>query len=250
MRHAFREHYPQYLIEAFCLGTFMVSACLATAVLEYPASPLHRALPDGTLRRGLIGIAMGLTAMALIYSPWGRRSGAHMNPSVTLTFWRLGKIKAPDALFYIVFQFLGGWAGVALAALIAPSWMADPAVVYAVTLPGPQGVAVAWAAEFAISFGLMGMVLVSSNQAKLSHWTGVFAGSLIALYILFEAPLSGMSMNPARTLGSALAAHVFSHLWIYFVAPPLGMLAAAEIYKFAVARTFHAKLVHPHGDSV
>ena len=66
------------------------------------------------MRRGLIGVAMGLTAIALIYSPWGKRSGAHMNPSVTLTFWRLGKIKSIDALFYIVFQFLGGWVGVAL----------------------------------------------------------------------------------------------------------------------------------------
>jgi aquaporin Z len=76
----------------------------------------------------------------------------------------------------------------------------------------------------------MMMVLIVSNRQALNRYTGLFAGSLVALYITFEAPVSGMSMNPARTVASALPAHVWSGAWLYFVAPVLGMLLAAEAY--------------------
>lgn len=76
----------------------------------------------------------------------------------------------------------------------------------------------------------MGMVLVTSNHAKLSRFTGIFAGVLVAIYIAIEAPLSGMSMNPARTLASAIPAQNWTAIWVYFTAPLLGMLLAAELY--------------------
>lgn len=228
------RHWPEYLIEAAGLGVFMVSACLFTALLEFPGSPVHQALPDPLLRRVLIGVAMGLTAVALIYSPWGKRSGAHMNPSVTLTFWRLGKIDGWDAVFYVLFQFGGGTLGVLLSlALLGPMLIADAAVNYAVTVPGMPGRWVAFAAEGVISGGLMFTVLAISNRQSLNRYTGLFAGTLVALYIIFEAPLSGMSMNPARTFASALPAHTWTGAWIYFLAPPLGMLLAAQIYLLA-----------------
>jgi aquaporin Z len=88
---ALRQHWPEYLIEGWALGMFMVSAAIFTALLEYPGSPVHQLIPNGAIRRGFIGLAMGLTAVALIYSPWGRQSGAHMNPATTLTFLWLGK---------------------------------------------------------------------------------------------------------------------------------------------------------------
>jgi aquaporin Z len=91
-----RDHLLEYLIEGALLGTFMIVACGVTIALEHPDAAAHRAIADPTTRRLLIGVAMGLTAMALIYSPWGRRSGAHMNPSLTLTFLRLGKVAAGD----------------------------------------------------------------------------------------------------------------------------------------------------------
>ena len=100
---------------------------------------------------------------------------------------------------------------------------------YAVTVPGAYGVGVAWVAELAIAFGLMTIILRVSNS-PLARYTGLCAGALVATYITFEGPVSGMSMNPARTLGSALAAHDWTALWVYFTAPPLGMLAAAEVY--------------------
>jgi aquaporin Z len=230
-RRALASHWPEYLLEALGLGLFMISACVFTVLLEHPASPARQAMDDGLLRRLLIGVAMGLTAIALIYSPIGKRSGAHMNPAVTFTFWRLGKVQAWDAGFYALFQFIGGLAGVLLSAwVLGQMLVADSAVNYAVTVPGQPGRWVAFGAELAISSGLMLVVLLISNRPTLNRYTGLFAGALVATCITFEAPLSGMSMNPARSLASALPAQMWSDLWIYFLAPPLGMMLAAEVY--------------------
>jgi aquaporin Z len=219
-----------YAIEAICLGIFMVVATLATTALELPTSPLNQAITDPLFRRLLIGIAMGLTAISIIYSPWGKRSGAHLNPAVTLTFWRLKKIRTIDAGFYILAQCLGGICGIWVAGLLIGRSIADPAINYIVTVPGIAGELGAFAAEFIISFGLMTLVLQVSNRPHLSQLTGLFCGILIAVYITFTAPFSGMSMNPARSLASALPAHVWYGFWIYCIAPPLGMQVAAAVY--------------------
>ena len=112
MIRALREHWPEYLCEAAELGLFMISAGLFTIVLHHPESPVVGFIPSEFTRRMLTGIAMGGTAIALVFSPLGQRSGAHFNPAVTLTFWRLGKVKNWDAVFYIVAQFIGAIAGV------------------------------------------------------------------------------------------------------------------------------------------
>lgn len=225
-----RAHWPEYASEAAGLGLFMVSACVFGAALGHPASPVVHALPDPFARRLLMGLAMGLTAVALIYSPWGRRSGAHLNPATTLAFWRLGKVATSDAVAYAVAQVLGGVAGVLLAALAVGGALAHPDVRYVVTVPGAAGRAAAFAAEAAITFVLMTVVLHVSNRAPLARFTGLAAGALVALYITIEAPISGMSMNPARSFASAVPAGAWTAFWIYVVAPPLGMLAAAEVY--------------------
>lgn len=230
MVRALARAWPEYLMEAAGLGTFMLSACVFATLLEYPAWPVRQALADPFLRRALIGIAMGLTAVGIIYSPWGQRSGAHLNPSVTLTFWRLGKVEVWDAAFYVMAQFAGGLTGVLIAGCIVGNPVAEPPVSYAATAPGPAGAGVAFLAEMAISFVLMWVVLAVSNTRDLARFTGLCAGALVATYITFEAPLSGMSMNPARTLASAVPARMWTALWVYFTAPPLGMLLAAEVY--------------------
>jgi len=227
---ALRLHWPEYLMEAAGLGFFMISACLFGALYENPASPVRQAIGSTLLRRLLMGLSMALTSIAIVYSPWGKQSGAHINPSVTLTFFRLGKIPKWDALFYALSQFLGAVLGVMLVAYFFGMAVSDPAVRYVVTLPGEAGLAVALGAEFVIAFLLMSVVLHISNHHSLNRFTGLFAGALVAIYITLEAPFSGMSMNPARTTGSALSADIYSGLWVYFVAPPLGMLCAAEIY--------------------
>ncbi len=235
-------------MEAAGLGLFMFSACLMVSLLEYPRSPIHGIFSDALIRRALVGVAMGLTAVAIIYSPWGRRSGAHLNPAVTLTFWRLGKVAPWDAALYIAGQFAGGLAGV----LVARAWIgapvADASVNYAVTIPGPRGPIIAFVAEIAITLVLMLVVLALSNS-RWEGFTGVACGALIAAYITVEAPLSGMSMNPARTLASALPAGAYTALWVYFTAPLIGMFLAGDLYRWlhGEERVRCAKLCHRGG---
>jgi aquaporin Z len=247
-----RPHWGEYLIEVAALGTFMVSAATMTVVLEHPASPLHSAVPQAMTRRALMGLAMGLTAATIIYSPWGRRSGAHMNPAVTLTFFRLGKIAPRDAIAYIGAQFLGAVTGIALASLALSRWIADPAVNYVVTAPGIFGYPGAFAAEAAISFVMMFVVLSASNERRLAPYTGAIVAVLVATFITLEAPVSGMSMNPARSLGPDVVGDTWRGLWIYFTAPPLGMLAAAEAFVRIRGQLSIrcAKLHHDHGPCI
>lgn len=244
MARALRLHWPEYLMEAAGLGIFMISACTFGALLWYPDSPVRGIVAEGAGRRGLMGLAMGLTFLGIVYSPWGKQSGAHLNPSVTLTFLRLGKVQPWDALFYVLAQFAGGVGGVVLSASILGASLRHPSVHYVVTVPGETGVGVAFAAEVGMAFVMMTTVLVVSN-GPWARWTGLFAGALVVAYITFEAPFSGMSLNPARTLGSALPAMTWTALWLYFTAPPLGMLAAAEVYVgVRSARAVHCAKLH------
>ena len=249
MTYALKNHWPEYLMEAVELGVFMFSACAFTVLLYHPSSPVAQMIHDGVQRRLLMGTAMGLTAIAIIFSPLGQRSGAHFNPSVTWTFFRLGKIETWDAAFYTLFQFAGGIAGVSVASVTFRALVAHQSVNYAVTLPGRNGPLVALFAEIVISFILMSVVLTVSNTKRLARWTGVFAGALVATYITIEAPISGMSMNPARTFSSAFGAHVWMSLWIYFVAPPLGMFLAAEVFqRLHASRTIACAKLHHHNN--
>ena len=249
MVDALKQHWPEYVMEAAELGLFMISACAFTVLLFHPNSPVTRLVPDGIARRMLMGIAMGSTAIGIIFSPLGKRSGAHFNPSVTLTYFRLGKVEPWDAVFYIVAQFIGGIGGVLLAMFLLGSAVANPSVNYAVTVPGLGGPLIAFLAEIFISFLLMSVVLRVSNTMSIARWTGLFAGALVAAYITFESPISGMSMNPARTLSSAFGASVWMSLWIYFIAPPLGMLAAAEVFSRGKARrTAACAKLHHHNN--
>ena len=228
---AIRRHWPEYLSEGAALGSFMVSACVFGVLL--------RDVPGEFVRRVAAGLAMGLTAVAIICSPFGKRSGAHMNPAVTLAFWTLGRIAGWDAIFYMAAQVLGGAAGVALGALIAGPALAR--VDYVATVPGPLGAWAAFAAEFGISCLMMSVVLRVSNSQRWSRLTPIVAGCLVATFITLESPLSGMSMNPARTIASAAPSGIWTGFWVYLIAPPLAMLAAARFYR---GRVFCAKFHH------
>jgi len=243
---ALREHWPEYLIEAWGLGTFMVAAGAFGTLLEYPDSPVRKAIPNGGVRLGMMGLAMGLTAVAIIYSPLGKRSGAHINPAVTLSFWRLGKVNTIDAGFYILAQFVGGTVGVLLVWAILGSAFSEPPIQFVNTLPGHAGVAIAFLTEVAMACGLMLMILTALSWARLMPLVGLFAGIMVGTYIALLAPLSGMSINPARTFASTVPAGELSYLWLYFAAPVLGMLLAVEIFRFAhLGRGwFCAKLNH------
>ncbi len=232
MFETFKQNWAKYAIEAWALGMFMLSASFFVAMIELPGLPIRENIADPMLRRWLIGIMMGCTAITLIYSPWGMRSGAHMNPAVTLAFLFLKKIAPWDAVGYIIAQTTGAVVAMLAAKSIFPMILSDPAVNYVQTLPGMNGVLVAFGAEYFLAMGMILLVLYSSNTTRTAPYTGIFAGITVMVYITLEAPLSGMSINPARTLASAVAAHNFAFYWIYLIAPPAGMLSAAMLWRW------------------
>lgn len=241
---ATRWHPIEYLLEAVELGSFMLGACGVVTLVEHPDFGLRALLPNPTVRRFIIGLAMGATVVLLVHSPWGKRSGAHMNPAVTLAFLRLGRIRPRDALMYVCAQFIGASAGVWLSERLLGPAIAHEAVNFVVTAPAAGHEPAAFLAESGISAGLMLVVLASASSDRLRAFTGVLSGLLVAAYITFEAPLSGMSMNPARSFASAIVAGRLEHLWLYLLAPPIGMLAAAEAFVQSGRARPCAKLRH------
>jgi aquaporin Z len=228
---AFLKNWRVYLIEAWALGMFMVSASLFVILIEHPSLPFRPLIESAIIRRLLIGLAMGITAVLLIYSKWGKHSGAHMNPAVTLAFLILNRISREDAFWYILFQYIGGYLGVVIFRWTLFNYISDPSVNYVVTVPGQQGFWVAFAMEFFLSLIIIVTVLFSSNSLKAAPYTGYFVGVLLVLFITFEAPFSGMSINPARTIASALAANEWQGWWLYFIGPVSGMLLGGFLYR-------------------
>lgn len=228
--HSSQRAWSEYLIEAWALGCFMIAVGLVATLLEASSSPLHRFIPDADLRRIIMAAAMGATASGLIYSPWGQRSGAHMNPAVTLAFLRLGKVAPRHALGYTLAQIIGAIAGVYLVWAVFGELFSTPPVNFVTTVPGERGVLTAFVAELFMSALLMLAILESASRPRVAPYTGIFAGILVFAFISLEAPLSGTSINPARSLASALPAHQWTSFWIYILAPVLGMQLAALLF--------------------
>jgi aquaporin Z len=243
---ALRRHWFLYVYEGTELAWFMMAACVCTVVLFGAASPVVQTVHSTALRRAVMGVAMGATAVMIIHSPMGKRSGAHFNPAITLTYLWLGKLGVWDAVGYVCGQFVGGLAGVGIAALMMARLLAQPTVEYAVTVtvPGVGGTAGAFGAELFMAALLMGTVLWMTNRRRLARYTSYVVGVLIANYVFFFAPVSGFSINPARTVGSAVFAGVWTAEWVYFVAPLLGMFGAAALYvqRFGIESVLCAKL--------
>lgn len=221
-------------MEAAGLAGFVVGASLLTVFLEHPELPVIQS-PLGQhpwLRRVPLGIILGAYIAGVVYL-FGKRSGAHINPAVTWAFYRLGKINFADSVFYTLAQFAGAVAAAQIMKLALGDFYSDAAIRYALTEPAKwdHSGATAFGAEFFISFVLMFACLVAANSSRLEKLVAPITGVLIALYLVVETPYSGMSLNPARSFGSALAANEWRYLWIYFVAPPLAMLLAAEIFQ-------------------
>ncbi|MET0383166.1 MAG: aquaporin [Burkholderiaceae bacterium] len=244
-RTALRRHWPEYLIEAGFLLIFVTVAGMVATLLESASSPLRNALPNALSRHLLNGATMGLTTMALVYSPWGRRSGAHLNPAITLAFFRLRKVSRWDLLCYVAAQFIGGAAGIVLVrATMAPAFAesAAPAAI-ATTLTNQI---VVFALEFAFAVALMLLLLSTTNHPRLRRWTGAFYGLLIAGCVTFASPLSAFGVNPARTIAVALTSGTWNGALPALIAPILGMLLAVDAYRLLTGRTqvMCAKLSH------
>ena len=246
LRGALSRHWPEYLIEALFLMVFVVLAGVVATLLETPGGVLRNALPDALARQVLNGLAMGAIAATLIYSPWGRRSGTHLNPAITLAFFRLRKVGRWDLVFYVLAQFAGGAAGIAIArALMGPGFEATSTSGITVP-PGIGGEAVAFAAEAAIAAAMMLAVLFATNHTTLYRWAGALYGLLVAVYVIFVSPLSAFGINPARTVAATLSGTNWDSAWLALLAPILGMQLAVDAYRMLTGRTqvLCAKLAH------
>lgn len=229
--------FSKYLDEALGLGLFMFSAGFFDVLIEDTTLPVYHYIPSALARRFLVGLAMGLTALFIFTSKFGKASGAYINPAVTAIRYRLGDIGLKDALFYMLFQFAGGTAGLYVVALIFPLRITKPEINYIITIPGSEGIPLTFLLEFLISGILISVVLFTEKSKSLKDYTSYFVATLIVLYITFEAPYSGMSMNPARTFSSAVLANRWDAFWLYCTAPLLGMLCGCSLYQYSTKQS-------------
>jgi len=151
------------------MGVYLFFMCVFATLFQHPASPIRHVLPNSIVRRAFFGISIGATIVAIVLTPWGKQSGGHLNPAMTFTFFRLGKVEFWDAIFYGVVQFAGATAGVAIATSLLLGAPGNPAIRYAATLPGVYGAGVAFVAEVSISVVLMLTVGLQSHHALSLH---------------------------------------------------------------------------------
>jgi aquaporin Z len=235
----------RYEHAAEAVGTFLLlTVGLSVVVVIFSdRSPVDDWLPEPWLRRLAAGTVFAGTATAIVYSRLGRRSGAHINPVVTLAFLRLGKLEVRGAAGYLGAQVAGALAGAALVRLAWGEW-ADSVHVGS-TAPGRGGPAAAFLAEVAMTALLVTLILHFVDRPRLMPWTGLAAGALVVLMVVVLAPVSGTSLNPVRSLAPAVVSPFYGWLWLYLVAPPLGALVAVAAYRRSRGTVRCAKLFPP-----
>jgi aquaporin Z len=228
------------------IGGLMLSICFFGALFYSSKSPLLDLSLSRATSSALMGAAIALTTFLIIRSPFGRRSGAHFNPAITLSFLLLGRMRRWDAMCYVAAHFVGGAVGVLIAQQCFGAQLSETSVRYLVTVPGSYGEGTAFLAELILSGLLMSVVLFASNHRLLTRLSPVFVASLTIFYYAACPSISGFSVNPARTFASAVFAWIWQGIWIYFTAPCVGMLVAAGIYVAAMGRerVYCAKVFH------
>jgi aquaporin Z len=243
---AVRTHWREYLMEAAEMAMLMLCICAAGSLLYGRYSAVANLGLSWLAKSALMGVIVAGATLFIIRSPFGRRSGAHFNPALTLAYFSLGRIHRWDAFSYVMAHFLGGVAGVFFAYQVFGANLSDFPVRFVVTLPGRNGSVIAFLAEFVTSFALMEVVLLATNHRRLARYTPFFVALVTVFYYMLSMSLSGYSVNPARSFSSALFAHIWRGIWIFFIAPGLGMLAAATLYRNVAGtdRIYCAKLLH------
>ena len=238
---------PGPLFLAELLGTaLLVAVGCSWVILDFGAgSPVVHWLPTLWERRALTGMLFGTTGAAIAFSWIGKTSGAHINPVVSIAFWWTGTIRGRYVPGYVVAQLLGA----AIGGLVLRLWgTMGASIAYGATTPGPQGVGAACLGEAATTFCLVGGILLFLHHRRLRPVTPLMLPPLYAVMVALEAPISGTSTNPARTLGSAVAADVWTAYWVYWVGPLLGAAIAVALARRTGIETEVAKLAHFHHD--
>jgi aquaporin Z len=231
------------IIAEFAGTTILLALAISAVVAGFATgSPVVTAVPDDTLRRLLTGILIAGVAALIIYSPLGRISGGHLNPVVTLAFILLSKLTPRSGVAYAAAQFTGAVLGALLALLIWGRYATS--VHLGTTRPAIGGPAASLIAEFVMTFLLITLILNFVDRPRLMPFTAVAASLLVAVLIFAVSPVSGTSLNPARSFGPALVSAIWTGLWVYLVAPPLGALAAATLYRRRRETVACGKLIH------
>ena len=178
---------------------------------------------------GLVGVALahGLVVLTFAYA-YGHISGTHINPAVTIGLWVGKQIDSASAVAYIVVQLIGGTLGaLALRFVLGGTSTGLGATTLAANVSPVQGFVV----EAILTFFLVNAIFNAAVSGKAGNAAPVAIGLTLAFCILMGGPLTGASLNPARTLGPAVASGNFANLWLYFGGPILGAIVAALLYN-------------------
>lgn len=202
---------------AEAVGTFFL-------VLIGPGSVMVDAYSGGAVTHVGVGLAFAFVVTAMIYA-LGHLSGAHINPAVTFGFWSVRRFPARDVLPYIAAQAAG-----AIAASLLLRAVLGPVGQMGATLPA-MPVTGAFAIEWVLSFALMFVIMaVATDERVADGFAAIAVGLTVGFCALFGGPLTGASMNPARSLGPAVAGDLWRAHWLYWAAPITAMIAAAHLY--------------------
>lgn len=238
---------PWTLFASEFIGTaLLVGIGVSFVILDFgKGSPVIHFIPDAGLRRAITGFLFGSTGALVAVSWIGKESGAHINPVVSLGFWARGKIGPVHAIGYMISQLIGGIAG-ALPLLL---WgRTGSSINFGGTFPG-QGYSV-WAAvlgETVTTFALVFLLFLFVGHKKLKRYTPLLFPVLYAVMVYLEAPISGTSTNPARSIGPSLVSGNWSGWWIYWIGPAAGSLIAVAVNRLKLFKKFEievAKIYH------
>lgn len=241
-----RVRWRLFFSELIGTGLLVFGGLSVVIVMFGEGSPMLRLLPYEPLRMVVTAFLFGVIGSGIAVSRIGRESGAHINPAVTLGFWLMRKLDARAAVGYVIAQLLGACLG----ALPLLAWDSmGRSVAYGATLPGKgYSTAVVLTGEVITTFGLVATLCIFLGFRHLRRFTPFVIPFLYAVMVPLEAPISGTSTNPARTLGPALISGRWEGWWIYWVGPMLGALVAILICSRLARRIEVAKLYHFEND--
>ena len=242
------RRFPWQVFSSELAGTaLLVLVGLSVVILMFGAgSPMARVVPDEGTRRLMTGFLFGTTGALIALSPVGKESGAHINPVVTLGFWLMGKLESRIALGYVLAQLTGATVGV----LPLLGWGSmGRSVAFGATLPG-EGYTIGTVVmgEVVTTFALISGLCVFLGFRKLRRYTPALFPFLYATMVYLEAPISGTSTNPARTLGPAILSGEWKGWWVYWAGPLIGTFLAILVFSFLAKRIEVAKLYHFESD--
>lgn len=235
-----------YVAELLGTALLLVGGLSAVILVVSPASPVAGLALPGWLGRGIAGALFGLTGTLVTISPLGRHSGAHLNPAMTLAFLVRGKISPSHAGLYVVSQCLGAIAG----SLVVLAWgpWGRPLTYGATTPAHGLNPLVAVVLEAVCTVVLVATVFVFLGHPRLRRLTPWTMSPMYAVMVSVEAPWTGTSTNPARSLGPAVATGTWHGFWIYLVGPALGALLGSLVaWAAGGGRThIHQGRIAPH----